>query len=197
MPDNEPQYTDPTMPEYQSTNPIDLLNTQQRHDLARILELQQKWPDVVTAQSPETMAGLLQQGLVPMVRGENGEVIACFYQQPLNSETEAEQQELVYRWGGLVTDSSREAKKAIIELIAEESGKFRQHHSGTAIAKTSNRCISRTLSESGWAAVDYDECATRFPEQLRLYLAHSHKPEEYYRDQMFYVLEPENIIASE
>jgi len=193
MPEEEQRHSDPAITEAGPANPVDLLNDQQRYDLECILELQKRWPGAVTERSPQTMARLLQQGLIPMVRDKNGEVIACFYQQPLNAETEVDQQELVYRWGGLVTNSSREAKKAIIELLVEESGKFRQHHSGSAIAKTSNRCISQTLSESGWTAVNYEECATRFPQQLKTYLAHSHKPAEYYRDQMFYVLKLENI----
>lgn len=166
-------------------SPLDFLSEDQKKDLERIEEMQKSWSEAVAVKSKETMADLLLQGLVPIVRGEDGAVIACFYEKPLNNENDKEKR--VYRIGGLVSDRSFEAKRALFDLAAQETEKFSSGF-GTAIFNTRNSRIVKRLTELGWIEVTYEECRMRYPRELELYLKDSGIPEENYRNEKFYVL---------
>lgn len=82
--------------------------------------------------------------------------------------------------GGLITDSTRDARRLVFRLFAQTSLESRAR-AEKGITKTDNAQWALTLGKFGWRVMTFEECTVHCPEWLALYLGGSLKSQDYYR----------------
>lgn len=168
-------------------------NTARPEEVQRIIELQAQWPNYVVEREESDIKPLIEQGLVAVVRDEQGNIIASLYKEVMKGQEATLLAERVYRWGGVSADEkSKGSKRGLVTLIKRESAEARAKGM-RAILTSANPPVGDLFSRNGWQKLTYEECSRQYPEYLGLYTNKNNSLRSqpgYYEKQNFYILRP-------
>jgi hypothetical protein len=154
--------------------------------ISQVIELQKKWNEYVTEQTPDFLRELYRKNLLRFEIDGEGKIVVVFYIQPLDQSLPIDHPDQVFRIGGLSTSSSENNKRAVIKILAQLQTEVIQKNMNI-ISKTDNPTLARYLKSMGLEELTFEECKRKYPHFVDSYVKASPKSEEYYSEKKFYV----------
>ena len=151
-----------------------------------VIELQRKCKKYVSEQSEDFLTDLYSRGLLKVGKNPRGEIVATFYQLPLNILLSDSDQEQIFRIGGLSTQLTPDSVKVLLKMLKDLENEIITMHK-KVIATSKNATIAKYLKKVGMIEVTFEEALLRYPQAVELYLSRSGKSAEEYKSNKFFV----------
>ncbi|HEY4489759.1 MAG TPA: hypothetical protein VJC12_00715 [Candidatus Paceibacterota bacterium] len=112
-----------------------------------VIELQRKCKQYVSEQSEDFLTDLYSRGLLKVGKNPQGEIVATFYQLPLNILLSDSDQEQIFRIGGLSTQFTPDSVKVLLKMLKDLENEIITMHK-KVIATSKNAAIAKYLKRS-------------------------------------------------
>ena len=154
--------------------------------IKKVIEMQKNCSSYVTEQSSELLSDLYDKNLLKIGKNEKSEIVATFYEQPLDPSMQFNDVNQIFRIGGLATFFSPDSKKVVIRILDDFKKEILQKNLNI-MAKTDNPVLSRYLSRLGMEELTFEECKDKYPDFINFYVEKSLKDEKEYFGKKFYI----------
>lgn len=136
----------------------------------RVIELQRLCNALVHEKSSDFLLDLNRRGLLRVGRNRSGEIVATFYEEPLDDSRSDADPDQVFRIGGLATAMTKESSFVLARMLLdlrrellEDGKKF--------VATTKNKVIGDLIKRTGlWEEVLFEQARKVYPRETGWYL---------------------------